>query len=137
MKERLNHISSKFKDVYLRMELRQRVMLAVLLTLTIAVIIWLISWSTKVEYNLLFAKLSPEDAQTIITKLDEQKISYKLKDNGASIYIPADKVPTTRISLASESIGLTSKGVGFEYLIKLSLVQLSSQQNKLSQSYGR
>ena len=43
MKERLNHISSKFKDVYLRMELRQRVMLAVLLTLTIAVIIWLIS----------------------------------------------------------------------------------------------
>jgi len=128
MKERLNHISSKFKDVYLRMELRQRVMLAVLLTLTIAVIIWLISWSTKVEYNLLFAKLSPEDAQTIITKLDEQKISYKLKDNGASIYIPADKVPTTRISLASESIGLTSKGVGFEIFDKTQLGTTEFQQ---------
>ncbi|HPY96121.1 MAG TPA: flagellar basal-body MS-ring/collar protein FliF [Candidatus Cloacimonadota bacterium] len=128
MKDRFNHVASKFKDVYLRMELRQRVLLAVLLVLTITVIVWLISWSTKVEYSLLFAKLSPEDAQTVITKLDEQKIPYNIKENGTAIYIPADKVPATRINLASESIGVKSQGIGFEIFDKTQLGTTEFQQ---------
>ncbi|HOE90891.1 MAG TPA: flagellar basal-body MS-ring/collar protein FliF [Candidatus Cloacimonadota bacterium] len=128
MKDKFNHVASKFKDVYLRMELRQRVLLAVLLVLTITVIVWLISWSTKVEYSLLFAKLSPEDAQTVITKLDEQKIPYNIKENGTAIYIPADKVPATRINLASESIGAKSQGIGFEIFDKTQLGTTEFQQ---------
>lgn len=129
MKDRVNNILSKFKDVYLRMELRQRVLLAVLIALTLTVIIWLITWSTKVEYSLLFGKLTPQDAQTIITKLDEQEIPYKIKDNGSSIYIPADKVPTTRISLASESIGVKNQGIGFEIFDKTQLGMTEFVQN--------
>ncbi len=129
MKDRVNNILSKFKDVYLRMELRQRVLLAVLIALTLTVIIWLITWSTKVEYSLLFGKLTPQDAQTIITKLDEQDIPYKIKDNGSSIFIPADKVPSTRISLASESIGVKNQGIGFEIFDKTQLGMTEFVQN--------
>ncbi|HOD53679.1 MAG TPA: flagellar basal-body MS-ring/collar protein FliF [Candidatus Cloacimonadota bacterium] len=128
MKDRINHVSSKLRDVYLRMELRQRVLLAVLIALTMTVIIWLITWSTKVEYSLLFGKLTPQDAQTIITKLDEQKIPYKIQDNGTSIYVPADQVPATRISLASESIGLKNQGIGFEIFDKTQLGTTEFQQ---------
>lgn len=129
MKDKLNNIWSKFKDVYMRMELRQRVLLAVLLALTFAVIIWLIAWSSKVEYGLLFGKLTPEDAQTIITKLDEMKIEYKIQDQGASIYIPADVVYETRIKLSAESIGAKNEGVGFEIFDKTQLGMTEFVQN--------
>ncbi len=129
MKDKMQNMWSKTQEVYLRMELRQRVILAILIAITLAVIIWLISWSSKVEYSLLFGKLTPEDAQKVITKLDEGKISYKIQDEGRSIYIPADKVYETRIKLSSEDIGLKNNGVGFEIFDKTQLGMTEFVQN--------
>ncbi|MFA7074839.1 MAG: flagellar basal-body MS-ring/collar protein FliF [Endomicrobiaceae bacterium] len=121
MKENLTHIWTKIQEVYSRMELRQRLTIAILLAVTFGIIITMISFSSRIDYGLLFARLAPEDAQKTIEKLNELAIPFKLRDEGSSIWIPSDKVYETRISLASENIGLKSSGVGFEIFDKTSL----------------
>lgn len=129
MKDKIQNVWSKTQEVYLRMELRQRFILAMLVAITLAVIIWLISWSSKVEYNLLFGKLTPDDAQKVITKLEEEKIKYKIEDEGRSIYIEADKVYETRIKMAAENIGSKNNGTGFEIFDKTQLGMTEFVQN--------
>ncbi len=121
MKENLQNFWTKIQEVYARMELRQRLMIAILLVVTFGIIIAMISFSTKTDYGLLFARLAPEDAQRTINKLNDLSIPYKLRDEGSSIWIPADKVYETRINMASENIGLKTSGVGFEIFDKTTL----------------
>jgi flagellar M-ring protein FliF len=121
MKENMVHVWDKFKEVYARMEMRQRLMVAILLAITFGIIIWMISWSAKTEYGLLFSRLSYEDARKTITRLDEMRIPWRLRDEGSSIFIPADKVYETRINLSTENIGIMHTGVGFEIFDRTTL----------------
>ena len=121
MKENFQHIFEKVKEVYARMEFRQRLMIAILLAVTFGIIIWMISWSARTEYGLLFSRLTAEDAQRSINRLNELQIPYRLRDEGTSIFIPMDRVYETRIALASDNIGARNNGVGFEIFDRTTL----------------
>ena len=121
MKENFQHVWEKIKEVYNRMELRQRLMIAILLAVTFGILIWMISWSGKTEYGLLFSRLTAEDAQRTITRLSEMSIPYRLREEGTSIFIPAEKVYETRIALAQDNIGARNHGVGFEIFDRTTL----------------
>jgi len=129
MKDNLLHVWDKIKDVYLRLEMRQRVMIAILLALTFGIFIWMISWTTtkpKSGYSLLFARLSSEDAQIAINSLNDQKIPFRLKEEGrtTTIYVPEEVVHITRIGLTAGEFGMRSQaGVGFEIFDRTSLGQ--------------
>ncbi|MCL2063047.1 MAG: flagellar M-ring protein FliF [Candidatus Cloacimonetes bacterium] len=121
MKENFQHVLDKIKEVYARLELRQRLMIAILLAVTFGIIIWMISWSTGTEYGLLFSRLTAEDAQRTINRLNELQIPYRLRDEGTSIFIPQDRVYEIRIALASDNIGMRNHGVGFEIFDRTTL----------------
>jgi flagellar M-ring protein FliF len=70
-------------------------------------------WSLRVEYQVLFSDLAPQDAGAMVAELDRLKIPYKLGDNGASILVDKDQVPQTRIKLMSKELPLHGT-VGFE-----------------------
>ncbi|MCL1827316.1 MAG: flagellar M-ring protein FliF, partial [Candidatus Cloacimonetes bacterium] len=129
MKDNLRHVWEKIKEVYARMEMRQRVMIAILLAMTFGLMIWMISWTTmkpKAGYALLFARLSSEDAQEAINSLNDQKIPFRLKEEGrtTTIYVPEDVVHITRIGLTAGEFGMKSQaGVGFEIFDRTSLGQ--------------
>ena len=122
MKENLTHVLEKIKEVYSRLELRQRIIIAVLIVATFFVIISMISWTNKTEYGVLFSRLSMADAQTTITKLRELRIPFKLHDDGTTIMIPANRVTETRMFLVTnENIGVANTGVGFEIFDRTTL----------------
>ena len=108
-----NQFWEKLKEIYSRLEPRQKIVLGALLIMTIAIFIWLVSWSTKEEYGLLFGNMELKEAKTAIDKLEEMGIKYKLENSGKSIYIPANQVYKTRIALSSDGVG-SSSGLGFE-----------------------
>ena len=115
MKENLQHVLEKLKEVYNRMEFRQRLIIAILLAITFGIIIWMISWTTRTEYGLLYSRLTAEDAQTTMNRLRDMRIPFRLRDEGTTIMIPADRVTETRILLTTtENIGVKNHGVGFE-----------------------
>jgi len=89
--------------------------LVLLAVVTGAVIIFLVTWSQRPEYGVLFAGLDPEDAGAVIAKLGDKNIPYKI--DGGIISVPAGKVHETRMELAGDGLP-GGGGVGFELFDK-------------------
>jgi len=89
--------------------------LALLALITGAAIIFLLTWSQREEYGVLFAALDPEDAGAIIAKLGDKHIPYKI--DGGIISVPESKVHETRMELAGDGLP-GGGGVGFELFDK-------------------
>ena len=68
---------------------------------------------TKEDYAVLYTHLNPDDAGSILTVLQEEKIPYKVEGNGSIILVPKDKVYEIRLKLAAKGLP-SSKTVGFE-----------------------
>jgi len=88
-----------------------------------------LSFIQKENYNTLFSGLSPEDASTVVAKLKEQKIPYKLGLGGTSIYVPSDKVYDVRLLLVSQNALPGGGGVGFELFDKTNYGMTEFMQN--------
>ena len=100
------------------LSLAKKVMFFSGLTLSIAALILVISLMQMPSYHVLFSNLTDEDAGTIIQKLKEQKVPYKLEGN--IIKVPLDSVHDLRLQLASQGLP-QGGGVGFELFDKTDL----------------
>ncbi|MCE5249595.1 flagellar M-ring protein FliF [bacterium] len=116
MFELLERVLSRFKDVWVKMTLNQRVISGAVIVAIIGVAIFLVSLSgNMIQYSLLFAELNPQSASEIVSILEQQNVPYKLTRNGTAIEVPADRVDRLKIDLVTQ--GLPSEGiVGYEIL---------------------
>ncbi len=89
--------------------------LSLLALVTAGSIIFLVTWSQRPEYGVLFAGLDPGDAGAVIAKLGDRNIPYRL--NGGVISVPEDRVYETRMELAGDGLP-GGGGVGFELFDK-------------------
>src|SRR5437764_5060289 len=65
----------------------------------------------------LFTDLSPEDSAGIVKDLERQAIAFELKNDGAVIMVPKDKVTRLRMKLAEGGLP-KGGGVGYEIFDK-------------------
>ncbi|HAM51257.1 MAG TPA: flagellar M-ring protein FliF [Nitrospiraceae bacterium] len=100
------------------MSTKKKCILLSVIALTITALILLFSWLQKADYQILYANISEEDAGSIIQKLQEQKVPYKVSAGG--IMVPSDKVYDLRLQLASQGLP-QGGGIGFEVFDKTSL----------------
>jgi flagellar M-ring protein FliF len=70
-------------------------------------------WLGREEQAVLFADLSPEDANAALQELDKRDVAADLSNGGTTILVPAAEVHRLRVELASRGIG-SSGVVGFE-----------------------
>jgi flagellar M-ring protein FliF len=68
---------------------------------------------TGTSMELLFSNLEPTDSNQIISELQQQNIPYEITENGRDIFVPNDKVGSTRIALASQGLP-SGASVGYE-----------------------
>lgn len=68
--------------------------------------------ASETHYDTLFAGLEPEEAASVIERLREMNVPYRLEDAGTTIQVPANQVHESRLTLAAD--GLPGGGVGFE-----------------------
>lgn len=78
---------------------------------------FLIMRVTTPQMTTLFTDLSPEDSSGIIKDLDRQAIPYELRNDGAVIMVPKDKVTRLRMKLAEAGLP-KGGGVGYEIFDK-------------------
>ena len=88
-------------------------MAAVALTL-IGFFAFIVLRATAVPMTVLFTDLSLEDSTGIIKELERQIIPYEMKNDGATLLVPQDKVTRLRMKLAE---GGMPKGGGIGYEI--------------------
>lgn len=77
----------------------------------------LATWKSDPAYAPMYSNLAGSDASSIVGKLEEKGIPYKLTDGGSAIAVPTDKVDSAR--LAVSAAGLPNSGqTGYALLDK-------------------
>src|ERR1700757_1701583 len=86
-----------------------------ILAVAAAVIAGLIGFSHmrhEGDFHPLYTAMAPEDAATVVQKLKESSVEYRLLDNGATVAVPSSKLNDSRLTLAAA--GLPKSGrIGF------------------------
>ena len=109
----MNAFIKQFVEVFRAMPLARKVMIFCVLALVVSGFALMFFWVNQVDYQTLFTNLSQEDASSIVSKLKEQNIPYKIKAEGTLIQVPAENVYEMRLALASEGLP-KGDSVGFE-----------------------
>lgn len=70
-------------------------------------------WSSRPEMTLLFGRLGPTDANTVIETLQTDGVPYELRENGTAVYVPKERVYELRLQFAAQGLGSDSQA-GYE-----------------------
>ncbi len=101
----MNDVIAQLTQFFLQYSLKQRAIITAVIVGFLSVVITLLMWANKTEYELLFANLAPQDASEIVTGLSNDKIKYRLENGGTTIYVQQDKMEEMRIRFHSLGTG--------------------------------
>lgn len=96
--------------------IRKKVILLSVLVASMAAIVLMFAWIQRIDYQVLFSNISDTDSGSIVQKLKEMKVPYKV--DAGKILVPSDKVYDVRFQLAAQGIPQNG-GVGFELFDKM------------------
>ncbi len=113
MKETFLKLQIQFQKYWQNLSVVQKVTVTFLVVVIFVSLIGFTFWATKPEYSVLFTNLGSQDASSIIVKLKEMKIPYRLGSEGSAISVPTREVYELRLSLAGQGIP-QGGGVGYE-----------------------
>ncbi len=104
-------------EMWSRLQWSQRISILLFGFLTLALIGSVVYFMNRVEYEVLYRDLNPEDAQAIATKLEEDKIDYIVQ--GTSILVAAhqNEIDKLRLEIAGAGLGRSGR-IGYEIFDK-------------------
>jgi flagellar M-ring protein FliF len=78
---------------------------------------WFIHWTAERDFKPLYSGVTAEDAGSVLAKLKEAGVEYRVTDGGSTILVHSAHVAETRLQLAAQ--GLPKSGrIGFELFDK-------------------
>jgi flagellar M-ring protein FliF len=86
-------------------------------TLIASITLFLSIWAVSPSYGVLFNHLDSQDANQILTQLEQANIVYQVRNHGSDILIDKQLIDKTRIKLMSTGMQFTHS-VGFELFDK-------------------
>lgn len=105
-------VFSQLTDRYMKLPIAQKVAAPVLLAFCVWAVVYASKVATAPEYSILYSDLSSTDAGSVVQRLKEMKIAYRLDGNSISVS-PPSQVHELRLNLASEGLPKTGS-VGYE-----------------------
>jgi flagellar M-ring protein FliF len=108
---------NSLQTTWQKLTLTQRIALGAVLAAVFGGVLMLATVASRPTYTMLYSHLAPEDAGTVTARLRDQKIDYRLTDNGQTIEVPQDKVDDLRLTLATEGLPRDGES-GFEIFDK-------------------
>ena len=107
----------QFKKLLASLSLRHKISIGVTAVVVLACIYAFSTWRRDVDFKPLYTGVAAEDAGTIVQKLKESGVEYRLSDSGSVISVPSASVAELRLQLAAA--GLPKSGrIGFELFDK-------------------
>lgn len=99
------------------LSLLQRLSILGMAAAVVAGILAFVHYKHEGDFHPLYSGMAPEDAATVVQKLKESAVEYRLGDNGATVLVPTQKMAESRLTLAAA--GLPKSGrIGFELFDK-------------------
>jgi flagellar M-ring protein FliF len=78
-------------------------------------------------YGVLFSNLAADEANGVVSKLDAEKIPYRLSADGGTVMIPQEMIPQERVALAGTGV-VKGGGTGFELFDRTNLGMTDTQE---------
>lgn len=114
----LSQLLRQLQAIWKQLGLNQKVSVVVAAVAVLGALGALVAWSSRVEYGLLYGRLDEAEAAKVVSVLEELKVPHKVGQGGAALYVPKDKVHSTRMALAGRGLPRGEGGVGFEIFDK-------------------
>ncbi len=100
MKEFLEQFNKLWQDI----SPMQKIIGGVLLLLTLGFTIFIVVWSTRPDYQVLYSGLSLKQSGQIVQKLSEQNVDYQLDHGGRTILVNSKDARRVKVDLAGEGL---------------------------------
>ncbi|MBD3292907.1 MAG: flagellar M-ring protein FliF, partial [Armatimonadia bacterium] len=120
----------QLKETWQGLERRQQISLIVLGALMVGGLVAVGFWATRPTWAVLYSELAPQDAKSVVERLDEQGVAYRLAEGGTVVQVPRERLYELRIQLAGEGVP-GGANVGFE-LFDHSSFSTSDLQNNVN-----
>jgi flagellar M-ring protein FliF len=82
---------------------------------SVAIGVYVVLWSQKPNYSLLYGSLSDQDASQVIESLQKSNIDYHVDPNSGAVMVASSKVHEARMKLATEGLPRSANS-GFSIL---------------------
>lgn len=113
----MSQITEQFGNIWKGTSFGQRLTFVIVILGFMAGLFAVTFWVRTPDYGLLYSDLSQKEAAEVVTYLRDNNIVYKIKDNGSTVLVPANKIYEARMALAENS--LPRGEVGFELFDKV------------------
>jgi len=111
-------IQKQLKDFASGLSVKQGLLLAGAVLLTIAVLVGFVNLIATPDYKPLVTGMEPSDAQALGAKLAAKNIAYQISTDGKTVNVPGDKLDASRMEVASDGMPRSGR-LGFELFDKL------------------
>jgi len=108
------------KKLLANLSLTQRITIAIVAVVVVVGIYSLVHWQKEQDFKPLFTGVSPEDGASIIQKLRESGVEYRLPEGGGSVLVPSARLAELRLNMAAAGLPKTGR-IGFELFDKTNL----------------
>src|SRR3954468_5905861 len=115
---------------------RTKAILAVSSVAIIAILLLRLKRAPAPSYTMLSSGLDPAQTGKITAALDEQGITYELRNNGTALAVNKAQVPQARIALASQGVNASASGSQEGYAL-LDKTKLGTSQFQQQVTYQR
>jgi flagellar M-ring protein FliF len=111
----------QWKKLLGSLSVRQRIMIAAIAIVVAAGLFSFTRWRRESSFTPLFTGMSSDDAGSVVQKLKEKGLEYKLKEgDGTTILVATDNLAELRLEMAVAGLPKTGR-VGFELFDKTNL----------------
>lgn len=123
--EKVKELLEKFKSQSKKVKIVEIVAVIAIIVAIISAIIY----SNANKYKVLFSNLDAKDAQTVMSTLEDDGVSYKSQSDTNTILVPKEKVDELKLKLAPS---LTSGTIGYELMDNSSSFGMTDEQFQLN-----
>ncbi|MFH0925107.1 MAG: flagellar basal-body MS-ring/collar protein FliF [bacterium] len=115
-----DEIKGFFDSIFGKLPVGQRLKIIIVALILFGGGISLIFFARRPKLILLYSNLAVEDANAISSELSNQKVPFKISQDGGSVFVPEGDVHKVRLQLASKGLP-QGGGVGFEIFDRTNL----------------
>jgi flagellar M-ring protein FliF len=110
----LRNTARQFNDIWARLSAAHRIALVALALVCGAALVAVVRWSSRTEYQVLAADLTPKDAATLATSLQDAGIQCRVNDRGTALLVDVARMQEARIAAAEAGLSGATGGGGFD-----------------------
>ncbi len=103
----------QIRQLLASLSLRQKISIGLAALAVLGGLFWLMRFQEERDFIVLFSELSTEDAATVVARLKERNVEYRLSGAGSSIRVRSAAVNELRLEMAAAGIPKTGR-IGFE-----------------------